>query len=40
MPDVASLTNAVMGMILSYQIDKNTKPPANKDDNANNNNGK
>ena len=37
MPDVSSLTNAVMGMILSYQIDKNAKPPANKNDNNNNN---
>lgn len=32
MPDISSLSNAVMGMILSYQIDKNTK---NKNDNDN-----
>ena len=36
MPDVSSLTNAVMGMILSYQIDKNTKPATNKNDDSDN----
>jgi len=35
MPDISNLTNAIMGMILSYQIDKNAKPTANKDDNDN-----
>ena len=40
MPDMSSLTNAVLGMILSYQIDKSTKPSANKDDNNSNNNEK
>lgn len=37
MPDISSLTNAVMGMIMSYQIDKNTKPESNNGDNDSNN---
>lgn len=38
MPDVSSLSTAVMGMILSYQIDKGAKPSANRSDNNNDDN--
>ena len=35
MPDMTSLTNAVLGMIMSYQIDKSAKPSENKNDSNN-----